>query len=207
MEALVQYFLSNVDKGLWTGFLALAVYFVLKKEPFRLVTYYVDRRDKHHEFARTLLDSNKLTEEANSFLRESLEKTAFSRYYGIRADARMRTGLIAIHEQHQDKITWVHIRRAYPYLRLMQGHVAVELRWFDHALRWLVTTLSFFTGAYSLLAIAVAVIGHKELGMSKFLGMTIFSFLLLGAAVYFAALNWPYHAALRVDRAIRSGNR
>jgi len=206
MEALVQYFVNNVDKGLWTGFLALAVYFVLKKEPFRLITYYTDRRDKHHEFARSLLDSNKLSEEANSFLRESLEKTAFFRYYGIRADSRMRSGLIALHERYQDKFTWVHIRRAYPYLRLIEEQIAVEVRWFDHALRWVVTALSFFTGVYSLIAIVVATITHKGLGTYQFLGMTVFSFLLLGGAVYFAALNWPYHAACRIDRAVRGGN-
>lgn len=31
MEALIQHFIENMDRGLWTGFLALSVYFLLKK--------------------------------------------------------------------------------------------------------------------------------------------------------------------------------
>lgn len=207
MEALIQYFVANLDKGLWTAFLTLAVYFVLKKEPFKLITYYTDRKDKHYDFARTLLDNDKITAEAREFLRESLEKGAFLRYYGITADSQMRIGLLELHKKHVQIFNWTHIRRAYPYIRLKEGHITIEVRWHDHALRWIVTALSIFAASYSILVILIAVLSRSKANSLQFLGLMGSSLLLLVAAMCFASLNWPYHAARRIDREVRNSNR
>lgn len=153
MEQLLQAFIGSFDKGIWTGFVALAVYLLLKKEPFKLVTYYNDRRDKKHDFVRSLLESGKLSDEANAVICDQLENAVFRRCFGINADAHMRSALIALHDQHQATVSWVHIRRAYPYLRLIGGCIGVELRWYDKLLRYVVVVMSLFCGAYSMLAL------------------------------------------------------
>ncbi|MGS3149722.1 hypothetical protein ACB268_02605 [Aeromonas sanarellii] len=94
MDSLLQYFTNTIgtDK-IWVGFLLLAIYYILKKEPFKIFAHFSDRKDKEHELAKALLESGKLGKEANDFLREHLEKIAFHRYYGIYADSDMRSAL------------------------------------------------------------------------------------------------------------------
>lgn len=204
METLIQHFTMNMDKSLWTAFLVLAIYFILKKEPFRLITYYTDRRDRHHEFARMLLDSGKLTNEANEFLRENLEKAAFLQYCGIRADAHMRSRLINFHKQYFEEISWTLIRRAYLYIHLTKGSVSIKINRHDHIRAWISTTLTFLGRIHSLLAMTVAIASSQS--TSQLIEMTLLSLLLLGATMCFTLINLPYHAARRIDKIIRRTN-
>lgn len=207
MEQLLQTFIGSFDKGVWTGFVALAVYLLLKNEPFKLVAYYNDRRDKKHDFVRSLLDSGKLSDEANYIICDQLENAVFRRCFGINADAHMRSALIALHNQHQATITWVHIRRAYPHLKLIEGRIGVELRWHDKLFRCAVIFIALICGAYSMLAIAVAILVAKQLTSNQFFAITSYSLLLLAGAMYFSSLNWPYSAARKIDGAVRASAR
>lgn len=128
MDKLVEYFINNVttDK-IWIGFLALAVYYILKKEPFKVFAHFSQKREKEHTLAKELLDTDKLTKEANEFLRDHLEHFAFKRYYGISADAEMRSALIKIQKKHQRELAWSQVRRAYTNIRLDGSKVVASL--------------------------------------------------------------------------------
>lgn len=118
----------------------------------------------------------------------------------------MRTGLLELQKNHEN-ITWTQIRRAYPHIVLINGHCAIKLHWHDHVLRWIVTSLCVLASIYSLLVILAAILGLIQTNLIQLLGLTGCSLLLLVAVMYFASLNWPYHAARIIDKAVRSGNR
>ena len=100
MEKIIELSLQNLNTGnLWVAFLALAIFYILKKEPFKIYEYLSQKRDNEHNFAKELLESEKLTKEGNDFLREHLERSAFKRYYGINADNEMRSALIKFHKK------------------------------------------------------------------------------------------------------------
>ena len=94
MDALVKYLTDNSGKGLWVNFVILTVYLILKKELFHLIAYYTDRRDKHYDFAQSLLGNQRFALKENKFLCEILEGAAFYKYNRICAETRMRSGLI-----------------------------------------------------------------------------------------------------------------
>jgi len=170
MDSLLQYFTNTIgtDK-IWVGFLLLAIYYILKKEPFKIFAHFSDRKDKEHELAKALLESGKLGKEANDFLREHLEKIAFHRYYGIYADSDMRSALVKFQKKHQRQLSWHDLRRAYPNIKLVGTRITARLKWHDHALRWLATSLCYMIGinySCSYIAVGYHVIFKHELAIS-----------------------------------------
>lgn len=201
MEKLAEYFVSNATTdNMWIAFLALAIYYVLKKEPFKVFESFSQRREKEHVLAKELIDSGKLTKEANDFLREHLEHYAFKRYYGISADSEMRNALIKFQRKHQRDITWSQIKRAYPNIRLIGTKVVATLGLFDHVARWLVSILCWLVGAYALFVISLATYGVFNGSTIQFIGLTVAAFLLLLAAVLFSSMNWQYHNTRTIMR-------
>ncbi|MBK7502208.1 MAG: hypothetical protein IPI14_05820 [Polaromonas sp.] len=199
MEKIIELSLQNLNTGnLWVAFLALAVLYILKKEPFKIYEYISKKRENEHNLAKELLESEKLTKEGNDFLREHLEYSAFKRYYGISADNEMRSALIKFHKKHQRDIKWIHIQRAFFNIKLNGAKIEAHLNLFDHIQRWLVTIVSITTGTYSIFMIGVAVIYSKDLALKQFLGYTTGALIILILSVYFATLNWPYHATKKI---------
>lgn len=199
MDSLIQYFTSNIgtDK-VWTAFLALAIYYIVNKEPFKIFTHFAERRDKEHELAMTLMGSEKLSKEANGFLREYLERTAFQRYYGIHADNIMRNALLEFHRKHQQEIGWRELRRAYPNIRLDGTKLSAKLTWVDHGFRWAVTTMCVLVGTYAIFVIGYAVFAVGATNKGLFFSLTLAALALLIATMYFSSLNWPYHNTRKI---------
>ena len=99
--------------------------------PSKVIEKIIDRRKIRSKKALELIESGMLTEEANSFLREYVEKSSFLMCYGISADAEMRDALIRYRKKHQDDIDWHDLRRAYPRIRLRDGNINVKIGRFD----------------------------------------------------------------------------
>lgn len=199
MDQLIEYFIkyATSDK-IWTAFIALGIYYILKKEPFKVFEYISQKREREHALARELLESGKLSKETNEFLRERLEYFAFKRYYGISTDPEMRCALIKFQKKHQRNLKWSQIRRAYPNINLNDGKIEVDLPLKDHVLRWLVTILCWLVGIYATIVIALAIYGVSELSTLQFFGLTTAALILLLTAMLFSSLNWPYHDAKKI---------
>lgn len=199
MEELIKYFTTNItgDK-VWVAFLFLAVYYILKKEPFKIFAHFSDRKEKEHDLARALLDSQKLGKDANDFLREHLERHAFRKYYEINADAEMREALIKFHKKHQRKIGWHDIRRAYSNITLTGTKISAKLQWHEHIMRWIVTILCYLVGAYAIFVMIYAGFNLDSNNSITFLSLTLLALLLLVTAVVFSSLNWPYHSTRKI---------
>ncbi|WP_010484940.1 hypothetical protein [Pseudomonas sp. S9] len=203
MEEFVKYFTTDVTGGkVWIAFLSLAVYYILRKEPFKIFSYFSEKKEKEHDLARILLDSQKLGKEANEFLREHLERHAFRKYYEINADAEMRHALMKFHKKNQRKIGWHDLRRAYPNITLAGSAISVRLRLVDHILRWAVTVLCYMVSAYALFVILYAVVNMSSGRFVDFIALSIGALLLLVIALFFSCLNWPYHSARRIMRVL-----
>ncbi|KQX91193.1 hypothetical protein [Variovorax sp. Root473] len=194
MEKLAEFFVQNAttDK-MWIAFLALAIYYVLKKEPFKVFEHFSQKQEKEHTLAKELLETGRLTKDANEFLREHLEHYAFKRYYGISADAEMRIALVKFQKKHQREISWAQLRRAYTNIKLSDTKLEARLGWIDHAFRWFVTILCWATGGYALVVIGLAAYAGSQFGRLQFFGLTIVALMLLLAAMFFSSMNWPYH--------------
>ena len=110
----------------------------------------------------------------------------------------MRSALIKFHKKHQRDIKWIHIQRAFFNIKLNGAKIEAHLNLFDHIQRWLVTIVSITTGTYSIFMIGVAVIYSKDLALKQFLGYTTGALIILILSVYFATLNWSYHATKKI---------
>jgi len=201
MEKLVEFFVQNAttDK-MWIAFLALAIYYVLKKEPFKVFEHFSQKQEKEHTLAKELLETGKLSKDANEFLREHLEHYAFKRYYGISADAEMRNALLKFQRKHQREISWAQVRRACINIKLRGSKLEAKLGLLDHIFRWFVTTLCWLVGAYALFVIGLAVYAGSQIGRPQFFGLTAVALVLLLVAMFFSSMNWPYHNTRTVMR-------
>lgn len=166
----------------------------MHKEPLKFVEYLSERKDGEHLLAKDLLESGKLTTDANQFLREHLERYAFKRYYGMVASAEMRSALLTFHAKHQRKVSLAQIRRAYPNIQLVgSSQITAKLDRFDHVSRWMVTGLCWLTALYAIFVMVTAALSMQSSSRMQFLTITIASLVLLFIAVMFSTLNWPYH--------------
>ena len=210
MEALVQHFVNNISAGnIWTAVLFLAIFYILKKEPLGTFFNYLDRKEKGNEFAKALLESKILSGDANEFLREHLEKTAFHRFYGIRADPEMRRALLKFYENHQHQLDWNDLRRAYPSIKLIDTTIIAKLGLFDHILGWVIIVICCLTGAYAsfvMLYAMYAIMAVSTTNKSQFFGLIAAAFALLLATIFFSSMNWAYHSTRRIISASAKNN-
>lgn len=206
MNKLIDEFVTNLGAGdIWVGFLMLAIFYILKKEPFKVFTYFSEQKSKDIDQAKALLESEKLCKESNELLREHLEHYTFHKYYGISANKDMRSALLKFYQKHQDVIGWHDLRRAFPYTRPCGTSIKVKISWYNHLSRWSVTLLSWFMGLYSILIIAVTFISKTDNGL-QFFALTGLSVFLLITALFFSTLNWPYHSAIKIQACSESSN-
>lgn len=207
MNTLIDQFISNLNTGdIWAGFLMLAIFYVLKKEPFKIFAHYNEKRIKDIDQAKSLLESDKLGKESNELLREHLEHYSFQKFYGISANKDMRSTLLKFYQKHQDTIGWSDLKRAYSFIKPEGPSIRVKLSLGNHLGRWAVTSFSWFIGLYSLLIIILAFISKPE-SQLQFIALTFLSVALLVAAMLFSSMNWPYHSALKIQDCIDKDSR
>ncbi len=194
----MEQFVANLNAGdIWAGFLMLAIFYVLKKEPFKVFTHFNDQKIRDIDQAKSLLESEKLGKESNELLREYLENYAFKKYYGINANKDMRAALLKFYQKHQSIVGWHDLRRAYSYIKSDGSSIKVTLSLGSHIGRWTVTTLSWFIGLYALLIIVIAFISKTD-NQVQFFAFTFLAMALLVAAMLFSSMNWPYHSAIKI---------
>lgn len=198
MNKLIEHFIANLSTGdIWAGFVMLAIFYVLKKEPFKIFAHFNDQKNKDIDQARSLLESEKLGKESNELLREHLESYAFKKFYGINANKEMRAALLKFYQKHQSTIGWHDLNRAYSYIKPDGSSIKVELSLGSHVGRWAVTGLSWFIGLYAILIIILAFLSKAD-NQIQFFALTSLSVALLVAAMLFSSMNWPYHSAVKI---------
>lgn len=189
--------------NIWIAFLAFALYYILKKEPFKVFTYFSQKRENEHVLAKDLLESGKLTKEANEFLREHLEHFAFRRYYGISADADMRNALIEFQKIHRRGLSWSQVRRAYPNIELKGTRIEAKLNRLDRWFRWYVTITCWAIGGYATSIIVFTVILSSQISRNQFFLLTAAALILLMVSVLFSRMNLPYHNTMKIIALLR----
>lgn len=198
MNKLIDQFIDNLSAGdIWVGFLMLAIFYILKKEPFKVFTHFRDQKIKDIEQAKSLLESDKLGKESNELLREHLEHYTFKKFYGISANKEMRTALLKFYQKHQRNIRWHDLRRAYPHIKPDGSSIKIELSWGNYISRWAVSGLSWLIGLYALLIIILAFLSKAE-SQFQFFTLTLLSASLLVAAMFFSTINWPFNSAVKI---------
>ena len=122
-----------------------------------------------------------------------MEHYAFKRYYGIAADAEMRSALIKFQRKHQRDLSWTQIRRAYLNIKLKGTKITAKLDMLDHVFRWIVTSLCILISGYALFVIILVTLASSEMERQQFFYLTVMALGLLCVAVLFSSLNWSYH--------------
>lgn len=205
MEKLVEFFVNNAttDK-MWIAFVAIAIYCILKLQPLKVVEHFSRQKEQEHVMAKDLLESAKLSKEANDFLCDYLERIAFKRCYGVFADRDMRSALIKFHRKHQRELTWPQLRRAYPNITLQSGtQIVATLKVWDHVFRWMVTLMAWSAGFYALVVIAVVTYTAPTIAPLQYFGFTALALTLLLVAVLFSTMNWAYHNTQKVIQLLK----
>ena len=199
MDKLLNQFVEYHNAGnLWIGFLMLGVFYILKKKPFKIFTYFTDKKTKDISQAHALLESNKLSKDIDELLQEYIEWELFVKYYGISAAKQMRSALLGFYSKNQKKVGWHDLRRAYTYIYLDGTNVKVNIKWWQCPMRWVVTFISWSISLYAFVFLVGGVL-KMTANPLHFYGLSIMAFFLLVLAMLFSSLNWPYHSARKIS--------
>ena len=109
----------------------------------------------------------------------------------------MRAALLKFYNKNEVKVGWHDLRRAYPSIYLDGAKIKVNINWWDHVMRWLVTVISWGIGVYAIFVLVAAAIIRVE-NQLHFFGLSIVAIFLLMLALFFSCLNWPYHSARKI---------
>lgn len=206
MNKLIDEFITNLNAGdIWIGFLALAIYYILKKQPFIIFSYLSDRKSKDIDQAKILLECDSLSKESKELIKEHIENYAFNKYYGIDANNEMRTALVSFYEKYKNNIGWHNLKRAYDYIEINGSNIFIRLTLKNHIGRWFVTGLCSITGLYSLAMILLAFLSRSE-NQTQFFVLSSLSLVLLCTSLFFSIINWPYHSAKKINHLINKDN-
>lgn len=198
MRKLIDEFALGLVAGdVWVGFIMLVFFYIIRKEPFKIFTYFNEQKSKDIEQAKSLLESKRLGKDSNELIRDHLERYFFNKYYGINTDKKMRVALLEFYKKYQGAVRWHDLKRAYTYIRLDGSIVTIKLSFFSRFGSWVVNALSCLVGLYALLIIVLAVL-YKMDEQVEFFILTFMSIGLLVAALLFSTMNWPYYSAIKM---------
>lgn len=198
MNNLINEFIQNINAGnLWVGFLVLAIFYIIKKEPFKIFTHLSKQKIKDIDQAKSLLEIEKLSKKSNELIREHIESYAFKKYYGINTHKKMRETLLNFHQKHQDKISWIELKRAFQYIELEDSKIKIVLKWHSQAGSWVISILSWVIALYSLSVIVLAFLIRSGTPL-QFFTLTFLALLLLASSLFFSSLDWPYKSAIKI---------
>jgi hypothetical protein len=195
---------SNLG-GLSIGLIAVILFYIFKKEPFKIFAYFKDRKDKKLEQSLSFVESEHISDDAKALIKESLEHTIYKRYAGVGTDTTTRLILYAFNSKFEHKLKRDDIKRAYRHMLFDNGEVNIELSKLNHVMRWVVTIYSNFI-IFLGLALLIASIFEKQNDLP-----VLFTFILLGIIAMFSGLmvssaNWPYHSAKKLQKLISDAN-
>jgi hypothetical protein len=202
MGELLNTFIEYVDSGnAWIALLILAVYFILRKEPFKVYAHFDNKRSMDIELLLNVLASNDLSKETKAFFKDRLEQISFRKFQGITASKTMRVALVKFYQDNEKEIEWHNLKRAYPYIHLTGSQMSVEIKWYNEAENIWLMIMKWGSLLYALLLIVLSVwmFFTKIDGASNlaFMGIAVFA-----AAVLFSSLSWPFQSAKRIQRII-----
>jgi len=183
--------------------LILIVVFLLKKEPFKILTHYEEKKNKDIDQLLNSIKIDEISSESKEFLKDKLEYYFFKKYQGVSANRSMRKNLIEFYQTHEGEISWHDLRIAFPYMNLDKGKIKINIKTQSILGRWLVSILSWLIGIYSVSIMLIAAYFEftKQDGSFK---LSAFALITLAAALGFSALNWPYHSAQKIKTLISS---
>ncbi len=190
---------SLVADNIWICFSILsAFYLIIKKEPFKIFTFFREEKNKDIEQAKSLLDNDKLSKTTREMLCEYLEQFSFKKFYGINADKNMRSILYEFYQRHQKEICWKDLQRARSYIKkTSESSIEVELESF-YRINMLFASFSKFL--YIALAICLffeAIYPMPDNILNSISSMILAILLFVGAGL-FESLKWPYESALKI---------
>lgn len=190
---VIDFILKN--QGASSVFFAIfvSVVFAFKKMPEEILLKILNRRKARNKEALELIDAGKLSEEANDFLREYVEKSAFFLCYGICADSEMRGALLRFHGKNQSRIGWHDLRRAYSKIRLINGGIFIKLSWGDHFLSWCINILFFLLFSHACLSL----LNYSINGVPSYISVPIFLVQVIGSFVVSFG-NLGYYSAKKI---------
>ncbi|MGQ7244691.1 hypothetical protein ACUN9V_14665 [Salinicola sp. V024] len=192
---------SNLGlEGFGTAIVTLALIYLVKKEPSKIFIHFHEQKHKNIDHLINISQSVDITQDSKEHIEEYIDGYIFKKIYRINACAGMRNSLFRFYKAHQSLIGWHNLRRAYPYLVQRKDSIDVKIRSKDVIWRWVVSAFSYLVGVYALLVFLVAFISLFD-DKLRFLGLLGGGVLLLFAALIFSSLNWPYHSAIKIQRA------
>lgn len=200
MDKLIEVVLASNGSGIWGGLLVLIVLFFFHKKPFGIVTYYADRKDRDLSFAKDFVISKVGSNRFNNHIVLHIEKALFFKLHKIDASAGMRDAIIEFMQQHDDKVSWTHIRRSYPFVRLRDGKLSVNLHLGHTVLRWATTAFVCLMSALFVILMLYLTINAKSLALSQAAGIAVQAGIFLVGAIAFTSMNWPYLSARRIEK-------
>ena len=182
------------------------LYFV-KKDTLRTLTYFIEHARSELRFAKELLESEKLSNEADSFIREKIEKVMFRKFYGISACAKLRKYLMSFHARHYPKINWTDLRCANLYYSFDGKKIVVSItKWDVFISRFIkiIFSLIFVVGVIAIFS-SFALYTFSHIPKSRF-----YSFIFLGCSLIFSSIiisssNWSYESARRIRDLLKEG--
>ncbi|MFM9269750.1 hypothetical protein ACJ7V3_05765 [Halomonas elongata] len=180
------------------AFVVLILIWVTQLDILKIFDMRSSSKDKKIDGLEDALASDHLDDVFKDLMKERLAELVFERHFGIFTDEEKRNVLIAIHNADPRKANWTVLRRAHPYIHVLEdGGVDVVITRGNKIERFFVKGVTLLIGAYAVLLFLLGLVNQwvEGQGIIQFgaLGLAV-----LALALFFSSIDWPYQAAATV---------
>lgn len=183
----------------WVLITGLFVWLILNKDISHLFDFF--ERGEKNKLARIdeYISKAELSDaEMMKVIRDSRDAHYFKFTTGIYAEKRVRDALINLHASLSNEMTWTHIRRAFPYIKIdSTGKVTVHISWFEKLSYGYNAVVGYGSLLLSAAVFIFFVFSRKDaytIGWG--LGGTVAALLF---SLFVFSQNWPVNAAKRIN--------
>jgi len=135
MDEFVRFLAAGLQNGnVLLVLIVLVVLFVLNVH--KLYPLFVERKKSRLKSLNAALQSQGVQGMERECLKKQAETEHFHAATGIRLEKAPREELLRIYERSDGRVSFVHFRRAMPFVRYEKGEFEIRLGWFDRWMMW-----------------------------------------------------------------------
>jgi hypothetical protein len=186
----------------WVVLVAFFLWFVANKNLSRVFDVLWRKEKRKLEQLDTYISSPAAGDEnAIKAIRDLRDARYFKMATGIYAESRVRNAFIRLHEATSHLVTWRHICRAHPYLKVAADETVIvkDLDFSEKLSYWYNQLVGYLFLLLAATLVSLAILSGSKTVMSFSFG---FGGGILSAlfAMFVFSQNWPIHAAQKIAK-------
>lgn len=149
MNAILNPIVKYIESG--DIYLVFIIAFIGILFNFSKISYFLEKRKRTKiERISEALKCNQIDGSTKEFLEEQISNEHFKLATGLGIEKKFRETIIDTHQKANGELSFIHFKRALPYLSYENAILEIKISWFEKSLHWFNWAASFLMTAFGM---------------------------------------------------------